>query len=196
MVMERDDKIAEFNADIGLLASHRYNKRGEQVSDYIVDSIGDANEIQGRMDDIVKDNVKNYIDDTFTAVMLNNVSNTTNYLRGNMNHEEQNLRKNKKHMENNIHKLRITAMEKQFLINHRRYKLKMIILTNLVCILVFGLFTLNLQNKMSMTAAIVISCIIVFIFIVYMIITLLLNARRRKDDWNKFYFPSPKDKQK
>jgi len=187
--MSRDAQH-EFNAEIGLLSDHRYFQRGNEVAEYINDN--DYNDAKNKMDEIIKDNVTHYIDDTFKLLMLNNLTNTTNYLYGSMSHEQKQLHKAYTHMKNNIHKLRLTVMDKQFTANHRFYQFRMILITNILCIIVLGLFALNLQERIPMQTAIILSAIVAVFYIIYILVMITSHNSRRRDDWNKFNFNSPK----
>ena len=193
LVME--NAFVDFNKRLGILASGDYSVTPEVFEKIVRDNVtGTPVETSAKIQDVFFDNVRMYLVDTNQAMLLNDVTNTNMFLRESMTKELEKTTTLRDKTFNHIHKARQRYLNKKYAIKENQFittLLQFTVFTILVIALIFGG---SIQEAYySLKTAAIISSIVALFYLVVVIMFLKQNQLRRKDDWDKFYFPTKYD---
>ncbi len=190
-----EQALTNFNKKVGLLASHNFVNTPEEIQAVITsNTVGVPSNNKDFLDHAFDSNIRGYISETFSGVLLNNVKNTNSFLRSNLDDEMGRINGMYNQIKSNIYKTRISVLEKLYVVELNRFRIKIIQGTIFLCILCFSILGLLELQKISRNLGIIIICILIIIYIVLIIAALRVNERRRIDDWDKYYFSRPNQK--
>lgn len=190
-----NNAFIDFNRRMGILASGDYSVAPE-VFERIVkqDVTGTPIETSARMQEVFFDNVRMYLTDTNQSMLLNDVSNTNNFVKDAIGKELERTSMVRDKTFNHINKTRQRYMAKKYAIRANRWYSGVLQFT--ILIVIIGAFVAGLvkeEHLSPMVGGIIVGSV-VFIYLIMLLIFIKQNQIRRKDDWDKFYFPSTVDK--
>jgi hypothetical protein len=190
-----NNAFIDFNRRMGILASGDYSVAPE-VFETIVkqDVTGTPIETSARMQEVFFDNVRMYLTDTNQAMLLNDVSNTNNFVKDAIGKELERTSMVRDKTFNHINKTRQRYMAKKYAIRANQFYsgvLQYTILVIIICAFVAGQMK---EENLSPLVAGIIAGSTVFIYLILLLVFIKQNQIRRKDDWDKFYFPATIDK--
>lgn len=192
LVME--NAFVDFNRRLGILASGDYSVSPQVFERIVRDNVtGTPVENSSKIQEVFFDNVRMYLVDTNQAMLLNDVTNTNTFLRDSIGKElEKNTTLRDKTF-NQIHKTRHNYLNKRYTTKNNQFVASLLQATIFVVLVLGCLFAMLKDEQLGQNTVIIIASVLVAFYLLIMILFLKQNQLRRKDDWDKFYFPGKND---
>lgn len=190
-----NNAFIDFNRRMGILASGDYSVAPEAFEKIVKQDVtGTPIETSARMQQVFFDNVRMYLTDTNQAMLLNDVSNTNNFVKDAIGKELERTSMVRDKTFNHINKTRQRYMAKKYAIHANKFYSNVLQFT--IFIVIIGAFVAGLvkEEKLNPMVGGIIAGVVVFIYLILLLTFIKQNQIRRKDDWDKFYFPSTVDK--
>jgi len=193
----QDDRLREFNNQVGLLATHSYVQSPQSITDTVNDAtLGSTTQIKEDLQETFSKNVAGYVEETYSGVLLNNVENTNNFLYDTLREEMIRVSGLHDQLKNQIYKTRISILEKNYSIRLNRFRVKVLQATVLLVIISFVFLGFAETGVIARNMAIIFIGFLLIVFVTFLTVALRMNNKRRIDDWEKYYFSKPKAKSK
>lgn len=135
---------------------------------------------------------KQYTEQTENMMIVNELMNVSDFMNESMSTEFNRISKLRDQTIGNVHKLRHQYMMTKFDTNYNSFISGIIQFTIFVLVICCLIITLSLANQetFSLNTAFFIIGIVLFIYTTLVIVFIRQSMRRRKDDWDKYYFGS------
>lgn len=145
--------------------------------------------LEGKFSDLQKQ----YTDQTNDMRIVNDLVNVSGFMNSSMETEYNRISKLRDKTVSNVHKLRHHFMMLKYDTNYNIFVSGIVQYTLFVMVICGLLISLNLRpkgEKLGKTFTAWLIGIILFIYLVLVVIFIRQSFKRRKDDWNKYYFGS------
>lgn len=169
------------------------------TTEHDLKKIVDAQSIPGHsFDDLVKiqslfnDRIADYIQQTQELIVTNDLVNMNKYVKENMNSELHRTVQLKDKTVNGVHKVRQSYMMKKYAIgywNFWAYTIQFSLFLLMACALLV-LMAFDPKLQLNKWAASIVAFVIFVFWLVIFVLLVKQTSMRRRDDWNKFYFPT------
>ena len=136
--------------------------------------------------------LRHYFEQTKDIMMLNDFRNSTTYLTDVMGSETQRITRLKAKTIDQVHKIRQSYLMKKYRIAYNIFVANIIQFTLFVVIVFAVMFTMRVTypSLVGTTLALSVSLTVLAIYLLILMVVIKNHQTRRKDDWNKFYYPS------
>jgi lipopolysaccharide export LptBFGC system permease protein LptF len=183
--------LLSWNQDLGMLSSGAYSASPSTFSSAVTDNMfGANNQNQQNIVNAVMLDIEKYLVGTNQAIVLNDITNTNDYVYDTVNNEKTRTDTLKKKTGSMINRTRQSFLQKRYRIEYNRFVTSMLMFMTLTVLVVACMFGLMKQDHVNLLVAAGVSSIAVFFFLIAVLVYIKNNQTRRKDDWSKYYFPS------
>jgi nitrogen fixation/metabolism regulation signal transduction histidine kinase len=183
--------VLKFNQDLGIMANGQYSANQATFDAYVADTVfGNISAVNAQIQNSIVEDVQAYLIETSQAVILNDIYNTNDYVTETIYNEKKRTGGIKDKTASLINKTRQSYLQKKYSIEYNNFVSMCLQFTTFIVLIVAIMFTLLKQDKINNMVAYLISAIAILIFLIGVVLYVKNNQVRRKDDWNKYYFPS------
>lgn len=189
-----DNAFIEFTRRLGILASGDFSVDPASFQRIVTENIqGTPIDTQTRINDIFLENVRAYLFNTNQSILFNDVTNANEYLRDTLSKEIDRYATVRDRTFNSIHKTRHSYMSKKYATHYYQF-MSVLAQFTIFTILLIGLAFYAYKHEglewLSLQGAIYASLGIAAVYLIVVVMFYKQNQLRRRDDWNKFYFPT------
>lgn len=183
--------VLKFNQDLGIMANGQYSANQATFDAYVADTVfGNISAVNAQIQNSIVEDVQAYLIETSQAVILNDIYNTNDYVTETIYNEKKRTGGIKDKTASLINKTRQSYLQKKYSIEYNNFVSMCLQFTTFIVLIVAIMFTLLKQDKINNMVAYLISAVAILIFLFGVVLYVKNNQVRRKDDWNKYYFPS------
>ena len=183
--------VLKFNQDLGIMANGQYSANQATFDAYVADTVfGNISAVNAQIQNSIVEDVQAYLIETSQAVILNDIYNTNDYVTETIYNEKKRTGGIKDKTASLINKTRQSYLQKKYSIEYNNFVSMCLQFTTFIVLIVAIMFTLLKQDKINDMVAYLISAVAILIFLFGVVLYVKNNQVRRKDDWNKYYFPS------
>ena len=162
----------------------------EEIANKVNDNMaGNMDDISTDIENIFQANVSSYINGIMNSLLYNDVHNTNLFVLSGLDNEMKRLVNLKSHLVNTIHVNRQKYMENVYTLTYNSAIVSIIQFSLLVYIAIALLIKMSFDINLPMTYVTLFSCILLGFYLYFMIHFISAMSIRRRDDWNRFYFP-------
>lgn len=198
-MVNADSAFMDFTRRLGILASGDFSVEPEMFHRIVTENVqGTPIDTYTQVNDIFLQNVRMYVLDTNQSLLYNDVTNANQYLKDTMTKEIDRYSTVRDRTFNSIHKTRYSYMGKKYDIEYNRFVAVLLQFTIFVVVLmalVMGAQKHLVKDNQwfTMQLALIVCAAILLFYTLVALMFFKQNQLRRKDDWNKYYFPSRND---
>lgn len=184
-----NDKLRDFNKDMGILSSGKYTANQADFNNYVRNGVfGNTLDNSTTIINSVVADIEQYLVDTNQSIIMNDVTNTNDYVTGSIFNEKNRTTTLRDKTSNMINRTRNTFLQNKYQIEYHNFIGSCLQFFTFMILIIACMFALLKQESIPALVAYGVSCTALVLFLLVVVVYIKNNQTRRKDDWNKYYF--------